>query len=419
MRTRNRFGWLLLNILVVLFVVVGTDCRGLAAMDGGDNWTEAELAILRSLWIGSLGPLPVDPSNKYSDNPKAAALGKKLFFDSRFSGNQKVSCATCHREDYNFTDNLPLAHGMGTTNRRSMPLLGVAYNAWFFWDGRKDSLWAQALGPIESKVEHGISRTMSAYIISKYYRNEYQEVFGHFPEIGEEGDLRTNARPATDDPMALKSWVLMGPQSREEVNRIYVNMGKAIGAFVRTIVPGPALFDRYVEALLNNKDAEAKQILTADEIAGLKLFIGKAKCTNCHNGPLFTNGDFHDTGLPPDQHEPSVDRGRADGITKVLADEFNCLSRYSDADPNQCYELRFIDTGAQKYIGAFKTPTLRNVAERPPYMHAGQFATLEEVLTFYQQKADNPELGHRGLTDRELQQLAAFLKTLSGPQKSF
>jgi len=217
--------------------------------------------------------------------------------------------------------------------------------------------------------------------------------------------------------MALKSWVLMGPEERQAVNRVYVNMGKAIGAFVRTIVPGPAPFDRYVEALLDNKDANKREILTPDEIAGLKLFIGKAKCTNCHNGPLFTNGDFHRLGLPG-QKEPAADRGRADGITKVLADEFNCLSRYSDADPDQCYELRFIDTTATKYIGAFKTPSLRNVAERPPYMHAGQFATLEEVLAFYQQRADNPELGHRDLTDRELKQLVAFLKTLSGPQKS-
>jgi len=403
-------------MLAGLFIIVGSDCRVLAARDGNTSWSEDELATLRSLWIGSLGPLPADPSNKYADNPKAAALGKKLFFDSRFSGNKKVSCATCHREDYNFTDNLPLAHGMGTTTRRSMPLIGAAYNSWSFWDGRKDSLWAQALGPIESKVEHGISRTMSASIIITYYRDEYQEVFGSFPEIAIE-NLRKNARPAADDPMALKSWVLMGPEEREAVNRIYVNMGKAIGAFVRTIVPGPALFDRYVEALLDKKDANEGEILTADEIAGLKLFIGKAKCTNCHNGPLFTNGDFHRLGLPG-QNEPAADRGRADGITKVLADEFNCLSRYSDADPGQCYELRFIDTAAPKYVGAFKTPSLRNVAERPPYMHAGQFATLEEVLAFYQQRADNPELGHRGLTDRELKQLAAFLKTLNGPTEN-
>jgi len=414
LKTPDRAGWMLRITLAVLVCLVGLDSGGIAG--DADLWTEAELATLRSLWIGSLEPLPVNPSNKYSDNPKAAVLGKKLFFDSRFSGNKKISCATCHREDYSFTDNLPLSHGMGTTTRRSMPLIGTAHNAWFFWGGRKDSLWAQALGPIESKVEHGISRTLCASIISKYYRDEYRELFGSFSEITEE-NLHKNARPATDDPMALKSWVLMGPEERREVNRIYVNMGKAIAAFVRTIVPGPAPFDLYVDALLENKDAGERQNLTPDEIAGLKLFIGKAKCTNCHNGPLFTNGDFHNIGLPG-QNEPSADMGRAEGITKVLADEFNCLSRHSDADPRQCYELRFIDTAAKKYIGAFKTPTLRNVADRPPYMHAGQFATLEEVLTFYQQRAENPELGHRGLTDKELLQLAAFLKTLSGPLSS-
>ena len=402
-------------MLAAVVCMMVLDTGGLRAGDG-DLWSADELATLRSLWIGSLEPLPADPSNRYADNPKAAALGKKLFFDSRFSGNKKISCATCHRDDYTFTDNLPLSHGMGTTSRRSMPLIGAAYNAWFFWDGRKDSLWAQALGPIESKVEHGISRTLSAYIISTHYRDEYREIFGSFPEITEETQS-FNARPAADDPMALKAWVLMGPEKREEVNRIYVNMGKAIGAYVRTIVPDPAPFDRYVAQLFANKDAGANQILTDEEVAGLRLFIGKAQCTNCHNGPLFTNGDFHNIGLPG-QDTASADSGRSLGITQVLSDEFNCLSIYSDASPRECYELRFIDTADQKYIGAFKTPTLRNVADRPPYMHAGQFATLGEVLDFYRNVAENPELGHRGLTDKELHELAAFLRTLSGPLNS-
>ncbi len=413
--TSDRAGWMLRFVLAALIALVALDVGDLEAEDA-NLWTDSELATLRSLWIGSLGPIPADPSNKYADNPKAAALGKKLFFDSRFSGNKKISCSTCHREDYTFTDNLPLSHGLGTTSRRSMPLIGATYQSWFFWDGRKDSLWAQALGPIESKVEHGISRTLSAFIISTHYREEYREIFGHSPEVTED-TLPRNARPAADDPMALKAWVLMGSEKREEVNRIYVHMGKAIGAYVRTIVPEPAPFDRYVETLLGGKDVDTQKILTDDEVAGLKLFIGKAQCTNCHNGPLFTNGDFHNIGLPG-QDESSADAGRSLGITQVLADEFNCLSRHSDASPRECYELRFIDTAEQKYIGAFKTPTLRNVADRPPYMHAGQFATLEEVLDFYRTVANNPELGHRDLTDKELHQLAAFLRTLSGPLSS-
>ena len=377
------------------------------------TWSDQEKATLRSLWIGSLGPAPVDPSNKYSDNPRAAAFGRKLFFEDHFSGNMKVSCATCHREDYSFTDNLPLSHGMDTTPRRSMPLIGVAYNSWFFWDGRTDSLWSQALGPIESKLEHGISRTMSAYIISKYYREEYESLFGPIPEITED-KWPQEARPAQDDPIALKAWVLMNPEQREVVNRIYVNMGKSIAAFVRTIVPEPSPFDRYVEQILAAETVTARMALTNNEVAGLRLFIGKAKCTNCHNGPMFTNSDFHNLGLPQKKNKPP-DKGRSVAITQVLSSEFNCLSKYSDAHANDCSELRFIDTSDKKYVGAFKTPSLRNVTEHPPYMHAGQFATVHEVLEFYRSQAQNPELGHGDLTDTELDQLDAFLHSLSSP----
>jgi cytochrome c peroxidase len=376
-------------------------------------WSDQEKAILRSLWIGSLGDPPVDPSNKYSDNPKVAAFGRTLFFEDHFSGNMKVSCATCHREDYSFTDNLPLSHGMDTTPRRSMPLAGVAFNSWFFWDGRADSLWSQALGPIENKLEHGISRTMSAYIISKYHREEYESLFGPIPEITEE-KWPQDARPAQDDPNALKAWVLMTPEQREAVNRIYVNMGKSIAAFVRTILPQPSPFDRYVKQVLADETMISRMSLTDKEAAGLRLFIGKAKCTNCHNGPMFTNSDFHNLGIPQ-KNKAEPDKGRFAAITQVLSSEFNCLGIYSDAHPNECSELRFIDTSEKKYIRAFKTPTLRGVTDRPPYMHAGQFATVGEVLEFYRSQATNPELGHGNLTDTELDKIEAFLRTLSSP----
>ena len=288
-----------------------------------------------------------------------------------------------------------------------MPLLGVAYNTWFFWDGRKDSLWSQALGPLESNVEHGFTRTACAYLISKNYRGEYEEIFGKMPDI-----TNAVASPVTEDVSILKTWASMAPNKRDEVNRIYANMGKAIAAYVRTIVPGPSRFDRFVEALLGNDVATMRGTLTTEEVKGLRLFIGKAKCTNCHNGTLFTNSDFHNTGVPTPANMPP-DKGRTDGIRKVLSDEFNCFSRYSDAGPQDCAELRFLDTKTEKYVGAFKTPTLRNVAERAPYMHAGQFATLKEVLEFYR-RSKSHELNHGELTDEELSQLEAFLRTLSG-----
>ncbi len=388
---------------------------GVPMADDLHGWSENDKAILRTLWIGSLPPVSEDPSNAFSDNPMAASLGKKLFFDTRFSGNEKVSCATCHRPDTNFTDNLPLAHGMGTASRRSMTLIGVAYNSWFFWDGRKDSLWAQALEPIESPVEHGFTRTMCALVISEHYRREYEEVFGPIPDIAGK-TLPGIARPAADDPGALKAWVVMSHDERRVVNRIYVNMGKAIGAYVRTILPGPSPFDAYVDALMKGNREGMEKALKPDEVRGLRLFSGKAGCTNCHNGPMLTDGDFHNIGVPG-RKNLAAERGRAEGIAMVLSDEFNCLSEHSDADAGECRALRFSDTAADRYFGAFKTPTLRNVAGRSPYMHAGQFATLGEVLEFYR-KAQTPEIMHGGLTDAELKQLEAFLLTLSGPVQS-
>ena len=372
-----------------------------------DSWSEGEITLLRSLSLSALPPPPKDPSNKYSDDPRAIALGKRLFFDTQFSANNKVSCGTCHMPEVSFTDKLPLAKGMGTTTRRTMPLIGNAYNAWFFWDGRKDSLWSQAIGPIESSVEHGFTRSMCAHLIQDKYKKEYVEIFGNLPRI----DHKTcppKASPGTGNPAALKSWNAMKPEDRDNVNRIYANIGKAIAAFVRRIMPEPAPFDQYVDAVSRHDLETAAKLMSRDAVEGLRLFIGKAKCTNCHIGPLFTNSSFHNIGLF------TRDKGRAEGIGKVLGDEFNCFGKYSDAKPEECEELRFIDTKKEKYEGAFKTPTLRNVADRPPYMHAGQMKTLSEVLNFYRRSSSN-ELEHQDLSNPELLKIEAFLKTLSGP----
>src|SRR4029079_14549902 len=113
----------------------------------------------------------------------AAELGHQLFFDTRFSANGKIACSTCHLPALNFQDGKPLANGVGTTNRRAMTIVGTAYSPWFFWDGRKDSQWAQALGPMESAVEHGGTRTLYASVVSQAYRREYEQLFGALPSL--------------------------------------------------------------------------------------------------------------------------------------------------------------------------------------------------------------------------------------------
>lgn len=375
------------------------------------GWSQEELATLKSLWIGSLPDLPADPSNKYADDARAVALGEKLFFDTRFSSNGQVSCGTCHLPEKAFTDGLPLAKGVGTTNRKTMTILGTAYSPWLFWDGRKDSQWSQALGPLESPVEHGGNRTQYAHLIAEFYKNEYEAIFGSLPDLS---SFPKSAGPVADEA-AKAEWEAMSEQDRETITRSYANIGKAIAAYERTLLPGVSRFDKYVVALLNNDKQAKKNILSSDEIAGLKLFIGKGNCTTCHSGALFTNNDFHNTGVPAAKDLPE-DLGRATGANQVLTDEFNCLSPYSDADPKDCAELRFLKTDGHELERQFKVPTLRNVSKTAPYMHAGQFATLRDVLQHYSQAPEAPaghsELEPRHFSEKEIGQLEAFLKTL-------
>jgi cytochrome c peroxidase len=373
----------LVPIAIALGLALASGSRAIAAADA--PYTPTELRVLRSLWIGSLPPLPDDPSNAYDTDPRAARLGRALFFDTGFSKSGTLACVTCHPPETSFQDRKPVAVGETPLSRRSMPLLGVAYNTWFFWDGRKDSLWAQAATPIENPNELGLTRDDVAAYVARRHRADYEAIFGALP--GE-------------------------PRAADATTRVFVNVAKSIAAFVRTIVPGPARFDRFVEAVLAGKAPDATAVLTPAEARGLRLFIGRAHCTNCHAGPLFTNGEFHFTRVPLATDDP----GRSAAIALVQKDELNCLGPFSDAKRDDCTALRFLDPETRDTLRAFKTPTLRNVAVRAPYMNAGQFATLGEVLRFYREKSHGlKELAHQDLSDAELADLEAFLGTLTGP----
>jgi cytochrome c peroxidase len=394
-------------------VCSGMVAAALLAAASSETWSEREVAQLQELWIGSLEPLPPDPSNAVADDPRAADLGHRLFFDARFSRTGTVSCASCHQPDREFQDGVALAQGVGTTDRRTMPIAGMAHSPWQFWDGRKDSQWAQALGPLESPVEHGGDRTQYAHLVKAHYREAYEAIFGPLPALAH---LPAQAGPVPD-PAARAAWEQMSGADREAVNRVFVNVGKAIAAYERQIMPGASRFDRYVEGLVTTGRAPAG-VLTEDEVAGVRLFIGKAGCVNCHNGPLMTNHGFHNTGVPAVAGLPE-DRGRAAGARLVQTDEFNCRSRWSDARAGACAELEHLVTEGHELERAFKVPPLRGVAERAPYMHAGQVATLAEVVAHYDRApaapAGHTELDPLRLTARERRQLEAMLRALSAP----
>jgi cytochrome c peroxidase len=388
-----------------------------------DRWSAQDVATLAAMRLQEAGPRPAEASNAYEQRADAAALGRALFNDPRLSRNGRVACASCHAAEQQFQDGRPLGQGIGTGQRRTMPVMGATHAPFLFWDGRKDSLWSQALGPLEDAAEHGGNRVRYARLVQEHYQEPYQSVFGALPAPG---PLPDDASPGGTDAERA-AWAALPEGSREAVNRVFANMGKAIAAYERTVSYGASRFDRYAQATVGG-DGRGQDVLSAQEVRGLRLFLAQGQCVTCHNGPLLTDHAFHNTGVPPlDRARP--DRGRADGLRQLLRDEFNCLGRYSDARPDQCGELQFLATDDPGQLAAFRTPSLRNVAQRPPYMHAGQFATLEQVVAHY---AASPSavLGHSELArpggrhaDRqavrlspaEVRDVAAFLGTLSGP----
>jgi cytochrome c peroxidase len=407
---------------VTFNVVVDDPAKTKAKAAAGAPWTPQEVAVIASMRLGQLAPARADPSNAVEQLPAAVALGKRLFHDQRFSSNGEVSCASCHAADRQFQDGLPVGKGVGTGTRRSMPIVGVAHSPWLFWDGRKDSAWSQALGPLEDPAEHGSNRTRLVRTLATHYRAEYEALFERLPDLA---GLPTDAGPH-GNAAEQAAWNALDAKRRHDVSRVFANMGKAIAAFEKTLAYGPARFDRYAEAVAA-KDAAASRLLAPQEVNGLRLFIGKGQCVSCHNGPLLTDQAFHNTGVPPrDAARP--DAGRAAAIARVKQDEFNCLGPFSDAGPQACQELAYMVTEGKELQAAFKTPSLRNVAARPPYMHAGQFRELGEVIAHYV-KAPPAALGHSELagqdtrhaerapirlSDRETEDLIAFLKALTG-----
>lgn len=405
---------LIIGAFAVIAYLVYTS--GLINVSPFSTWSVEERKILQSLWIENLPPIPVDHSNIVSDNIKAAEFGYRLFFDNRLSANGQISCATCHSPERFFTDGVKLAEGAKTGIRNTMSIIGTAYSPWLFWDGRKDSLWSQALSPLENDLEHAGTRMQYVHFISqdRKYREMYESLFGPLPKFSD-----TSRFPKAAGPVKNKewndAWQSMTQEDQNTVTNVFANIGKSIAAYERLLQPGPSRFDLYIKGLFSNEENNL-DTLNKNELAGLQLFIGKAQCINCHNGPLFTNNEFHNTGvLSSPGMLPSM--GRVIGVRTVKADPFNCLGRFSNADDKGCAELTYAKTG-DELIGTHKVPSLRNVAQTAPYMHAGQINTLAEVIEHYN-LAPVAMIGHNeakslDLNKKEKKQLEAFLHTLSG-----
>lgn len=344
--------------------------------------------------IAAHGPWPPafvpDPSNRASGNPEAVELGERLFFDRRLSADGEQSCARCHVPARNWTDGLPRARGLEPVERNTPSIVNVRLQHWFGWDGANDSLWAQSIRPILDPRELG----MSAESVAARVRADadlacrYRKVFGGIPENDE---------------------------------AVLVGVAKALAAFQETRVSARTRFDGFRDALVAG-DAQGIGAYPEAAKRGLAIFIGKGRCNLCHLGPAFTNGEFHDTGIPFFLGRGRVDPGRHAGIRKLRASPFNLLGRYND-DP-----ARSTATGTRhvrlehRNFGEFRTPSLRTLRLTAPYMHNGSLATLREVVAHY--STVSPDRLHADgeailralhLTAQESADLVAFLETLADP----
>jgi cytochrome c peroxidase len=274
--------------------------------------------------------------------PEKAALGKKLYFDTRLSVSSAQSCASCHSPGFGWGDGLALGigHGMAKLGRHSPTIINAAWGEIFMWDGRLPTLEEQALGPIQSPGEMNmpIERLMERLASIAEYKPLFAAVF---PKEG------------------------MKPET----------LAAAIATYERTVVSERAPFDAWIEG-----DEKA---ITEEAKRGFALFNTKAQCSSCHEGWNFTNDGFQDIGLP------SEDIGRGQFVPGVL-----------------------------KMQHAFKTPGLREITRRSPYMHDGSLATVEEVIEHYDRGGvDRPSrsdlMKPLGLTSQEKSDLVAFLQTLT------
>jgi cytochrome c peroxidase len=416
-------------------------------LDPDPVFTAEERAALATLRYDD-GPPPTDPSNRVADDPAARAFGQRLFFDPSFAGplldgdnngseetlghrgeTGRVSCAGCHLPTSNFVDtrspHRQISLGAQWTQRRSPTLLEIAFAPLYNWDGRRDSLWAQAIGVMESEREFNSARLFVAQQIHRAHREEYVAVFGSIPALDDATTFPPLAAadagcvPQVGEPSICRGvpgdgaeFDAMTSEAQEAVTTVAVNAAKAMAAYVRLLRCGESAFDRWLDGDEDAIDRSAQR--------GAALFVGRANCISCHSGPRLTDGAFHNVGLTPgrvaDVFVDDGDLGAWQGIADAIGDPLSSDGPYSDGDrgvlPSEVNDAM---------LGAFRTPTLRCIATQPSFMHTAQLESLEDVVYFFDRGGHPPgsypgvsELAPIGLSERERADLVRFIESLQG-----
>lgn len=380
------------NFLLLIIGITGLLACAQSADKPPANSAEANSQAEPAAAHNQLGlpPVPIPANNPQS--PAKIALGDKLFHDARFSVDGTVSCSKCHNEKQAFTDGMQFSLGHhGLTGTRNAPtVVNAAFYQSQFWDGREPDLESQSKQPLINPVEHGLASHQPVLDIVRQdpvYSAAFKSVFG------------VDAKQVTMDHVA-----------------------KAIASFERTLISANSPFDRYY---FNNETAA----MTDAQIRGFKLFIDQGRCVSCHvieqDQAVFSDSRFHNIGIGINNIQEDVPR-----LAKAFLEAKN---KGGDVDvmvltDKKSSELgRFAVTDELNQLGAFKTPTLRNIDLTAPYMHDGSLKTLRDVVVHYNNggvsKAGdkvNPYLsgGIRplNLTDPQIDDLVAFMQALTSPQ---
>ncbi len=380
-------------------------------------------AVRAALQFSPLGQLPPDPTNAWADDPRAARFGKLLFGEPRLSRGGTVSCATCHDPRRAFTDGLQVAQGRATGRRNTPSIADAAWRRWYLWDGRADTLWAQALGPIESSLEMGSTRLDVVRVVAAdpVLSAAYESAFVELPALSADAWSSGPARPvpAAERHPHDAAWRALPEADRRAVDAAFVRIGKSIAAFERTLRTPRSRFDDFVEAL-RQSDPGSSQWLGPSAARGLVLFVGRGRCTTCHSGPLLSDGEFHDIRLPVLEPGGEVSAGRFEGLGRLLESDFRSDGAFSDDVATGRRKLTGLSPD-QSDLGAFRTPSLRGVSRTAPYMHDGRFAALGDVVEYYSRmQAARPVDALHGetilvpleLNESERADLVAFLEML-------
>jgi cytochrome c peroxidase len=365
---------------------------GLIASCTEDGLSPLEEAALHEL--GPLGPPPSSPTNAVADDEQAVALGQRLFFDPELSKvGTAIACVDCHQPQLGWADDLQFSStANGTTARHSQTLTNVAYNQFLFWDGRSDSLWSQAY--IATVGVHAVDKIHVVEHLAQTpdYASLYVDLFGPLPD------------PAT--------------ATQEQLDEVTINCGKVLEAYERTLVSRNSALDRWI--------AGDETALTEQQLRGAALFVGEGGCVDCHSGPNLSDGWFHNIGLPAsaDGRDASV------GLNELLASANNAAGGWSD-DPEWGAEQledisQRVEAAGDSLIGAHKTPTLRDVTQRPRFGHDGRIQSLRTWIGRYRDaKVDEGAVGtvdplyvKRDLSDADIDDLIAFLEALTGDPSS-